>query len=63
MKDQRDGKQYVVAFGYKITDNEITWNYGYYYYNDFEKAKHDFDKVINGGNLARTFDKGQERSR
>ncbi len=61
MKGERDEKQYVVAFSYKITNNEITWAYGYYYYNDLEKAKHDFDKVINGGNLAHTFDKGQER--
>ena len=63
MKGEIDEKQYVVAFGYKITDNEITWDYGYYYYNNIEKAKHDFDKVIKGGNLAHTFDKGQERSR
>ncbi len=63
MKDHREEKQYVVAFSYKITDNEITWAYGYYYYNDLEKAKQDFDKVINGGNLAHTFDKEQERSR
>ena len=61
MKDQRCEKEYVVAFSYKITDNEITWAYGYYYYNDLEKAKQDFDKVINGGNLAHTFDRGQER--
>ena len=63
LKGEIDEKQYVVAFGYKITDNEITWDYGYYYYNNIEKAKHDFDKVIKGGNLAHTFDKGQERSR
>lgn len=61
MKDQRYKKEYVVAFSYKITDNEITWAYGYYYYNDLDKAKQDFDKVISGGNLAHTFDKGQER--
>ena len=63
MKDLRCEKEYVVAFSYKITDNEITWAYGYYYYNDLDKAKQDFDKVINGGNLAHTFDKKQERSR
>jgi len=61
MKGEIDEKQYVVAFNYKITDNEITWDYGYYYYNDLEKAKKDFDKVIKGGNLAHTFDREQER--
>lgn len=61
-KSQIFAKEYVIAFSYKITNNEISWGYGHYYYNNFEKAKQDFDKVINGGNLAHTFDKDSDKS-
>ena len=57
-----DEKEYVVSFNYKIKDNKIDWGYGYYYDNDFAKAKEDFEEVISGGNIADTFvKKNKER--
>lgn len=49
------GKEYIVAFGYKIDDKKLEWDYGYYYDKDLKKAKADFEKVKAGGNLADTF--------
>lgn len=54
-------KEYVVAFYYKVEDDKLSWGYAYYYDNDKQKAETDYKKVISGGNLAHTFDKGQER--
>ena len=55
MKDKNT--EYIIAFNYKIDDNKINWGYGYYYSNDIDKAKIDFNKVLDGGNLSDTFDK------
>lgn len=61
-KSVGDEKQYVVAFNYRIQDNKIDWAYGYYYDNDIDKAKRDFEKVKTGGNLSKTFEnKDKER--
>lgn len=49
-------KEYIVAFDYEITNNNVQWGYGYYYDLNIEKAKQDFEKVKAGGNLADTFD-------
>lgn len=62
------GEEYIVAFGYKIDDKKMEWDYGYYYDKDIEKAKVDFEKVKAGGNLADTFEekkskKNKERER
>ena len=57
---QDNSIEYIIAFNYKITDNKINWGYGYYYSNDLEKAKNDFNKVLEGGNLADTFDLKKE---
>ena len=60
----KDGtKEYVVAFNYKVDNEKVDWGYGYYYANDFEKAKEDFEKVKAGGNLVDTFkiDKKKDR--
>ncbi len=54
-------KEYIVAIYYKINDDKLTWGYAYYYDNNKQKAEADYKKVISGGNLAHTFDKGQER--
>lgn len=48
-------KEYIVAFHYKVDDKKLDWGYGYYYDNNLEKAKADFEKVKAGGNLADTF--------
>lgn len=48
-------KEYIVAFHYEVDDTKVNWGYGYYYDNDFKKAKEDFEKVKAGGNLADTF--------
>jgi len=48
-------KEYIVAFHYEIKDNKVQWGYGYYYDQNIEKAKADFEKVKAGGNLADTF--------
>ena len=48
-------KEYIVAFHYKVNDEKVDWGYGYYYDNNIEKAKADFEKVKAGGNLADTF--------
>lgn len=53
--------EYVVAFNYRIKDNKMDWAYGYYYDKDLTKAKEDFNKVLNNGNLANTFEKKEER--
>lgn len=47
--------EYVIAFNHEIRNNDLTWGYGYYYSNDFNKAIQDYQKVILGGNLADTF--------
>ncbi len=47
-----NSKEYIVAFYYSIKDNKINWGYGYYYDNDIQKAKKDFNKVLNGENLS-----------
>lgn len=63
-KSSKDYKEYIIAFNYKIKDNKMDWGYGYYYDNNIEKAKKDFEKVKSGGILADTFkknDKEQER--
>ena len=55
-----DSKEYIIAFIYKIENNNIDWAYGYYYDTDLEKAKQDFNKVLSGGNLADTFAKNNK---
>lgn len=56
------GKEYIVAYNYRIKDNKIDWAYGYYYNDDIEKATEDFNKVLLGGNLSKTFvNKDNER--
>lgn len=51
-KNIGDTKQYIIAFHYKITDNNIEWAYGKYYNNDLNKAKQDFKKILSGGDVA-----------
>ena len=60
-KETDYGLEYIVAFNYKIDNDRINWAYGSYYGNDFTKAKQDFDKVLNGGNLSKTFERNDER--
>lgn len=57
---QDNSIEYIIAFNYKIKDNKINWGHGYYYSNDLEKAENDFGKVLDGGNLANTFDEMKE---
>lgn len=52
--------EYVVVFNYRIRDNKIDWAYGYYYDKDLKKAKEDFNKVLNNGHLANTFERKDE---
>ena len=47
--------EYVIAFNYEIKNNELSWGYGYYYDDNFDKAIKDYQKVILGGDLADTF--------
>ncbi len=54
-------KEYIVAMYYKVNDDKLSWGYAYYYDNDKQKAEEDYKKVINGGNLAHTFDRKEER--
>lgn len=56
-RDTEYGKEYIVAFNYRIKDNKIDWAYGYYYNDDIDKATKDFHKVLLGGNLSKTFEK------
>lgn len=60
-KDTDYGLEYIIAFNYKIDNDRINWAYGSYYGDDFTKAKQDFDKVLNGGNLSKTFERNDER--
>ena len=60
-KETDYGLEYIVAFNYKIDNDRINWAYGSYYGDDFTKAKQDFDKVLNGGNLSKTFERNDER--
>ena len=55
------GVEYVVAFNYEIDNDQINWAYGSYYGTDLPKAKQDFNKVLNGGTLYKTFDRDDER--
>ena len=52
--------EYIIAFNYEIKDSKLEWGYGYYYENDVEKARQDFEKVITGGNLENTFKEERE---
>lgn len=54
-------KEYIIAFNYKIKDNKIDWGYGYYYSDNIEKAKNDFKKVLEGGNLVDTFEQKNKK--
>ena len=54
------GKEYIIAFDYKIVENKIDWLYGYYYNNDLEKVQKDFKKVLEGKSLYNTFNKDKE---
>lgn len=54
-------EEFLIAFEYKITDNKLHWGYGYYYDQNIDKAKEDFNKVQNGGNLSDTFKKKNSR--
>lgn len=49
-------KDYIIAFNYNIKDDKLSWRYGYYYDNNKTKAENDFEKVISGGNLSKTFE-------
>ena len=60
-KETDYGLEYIVAFNYKIDNDRINWAYGSYYGDDFTKAKQDFDKVLNGENLSKTFERNDER--
>lgn len=61
-KTTKYGKEYIIGFNYEIKDNKIEWGYGYYYDTDIKKAKKDFKKVLEGGNLANTFEKKKSKS-
>ncbi len=56
-----NSKEYIIAFYYRIDNDKLDWGYGYYYDKDISKAKQDYQKVINGGNLADTFERKEER--
>lgn len=60
-KKSKYGKEYIIGFNYNIINNKIDWAYGYYYDNDKEKARKDFNKVVSGDNLADTFNKKERR--
>lgn len=60
-KGNNEDKEYIIAFSYRIKDNKMDWAYGYYYNDNINKAKEDFNKVINGGNLSKTFERKNER--
>ena len=51
VKLQKMGDEYVVAFGYTVENDEISWDYGYYYYDE-ASGKEAFEKVKAGGNLS-----------
>jgi uncharacterized protein (DUF608 family) len=62
--NKKDNIEYVVAFNYKISKEKLEWGYGDYYNNDIKKARDDFHKVINGGDLVNTFEnKRKDRER
>ena len=44
--------EYIIGINYEIKDNNLSWGYGYYYDDDIKKALNDYQKVIEGGNLA-----------
>ncbi len=52
--------EYIIGINYEIKDNNLSWGYGYYYSDDIKKALNDYQKVIEGGNLADTFEKKEE---
>ncbi|MEF2663364.1 MAG: hypothetical protein U0M92_03490 [Bacilli bacterium] len=60
-QENDENKQYIIAFNYRIKDNKMDWAYGYYYDDNINKAKEDFKKVLNGGNLSKTFERKDER--
>ena len=62
-KTYKDFKEYIIAINYKIKDNKMEWGYGYYYDNNLNKAREDFQKVISGGSLTNTFDKKEREER
>lgn len=59
-KETKYHTEYIIAFNYVIENNKMVWGYGRYYYDDFENAKKDFKKVIEGGNLAYSYELPKE---
>ena len=51
VKLQKYNDEYVVAFGYTVENDEISWDYGYYYYTE-KSGKAAFEKVKSGGFLS-----------
>lgn len=55
-----NSKEYIIAFYYQTDGDKLSWGYGYYYDTNIDKAKQDYKKVISGGNIADTFEKGKK---
>jgi len=62
-KTTKYGKEYIIGFNYKIKENSIEWGYGYYYDNNKNKAIKDFKRVLNGENLADTFNEKKKKNK
>lgn len=62
-RENKQVKEYIIAFNYEIKDNKVQWGYGYYYDTNIEKAKADFEKVKAGGNLEHTFTEKENKNR
>lgn len=61
-RENEQVKEYIIAFNYEIANNKVQWGYGYYYDQNIEKAKADFEKVKAGESLADTFKDSENKS-
>lgn len=54
-------EEYIIAFYYELRETKIDWGYGYYYNQNIQKAEKDFSKVLQGGNLDKTFEETDKK--
>lgn len=60
--EKKYGKEYIIAFHYEFDSKKLEWGYGYYYDNDFKKAKIDFERVKKGETLENTFKESKSKN-
>ena len=59
-KNNNGIKEYLVAYDYRIENNNLTWNKAYFYSTNQERAKLDFKNLINKSDVYNLFELKQD---